>query len=101
MTVKQNLEFIQEAVKYAEYSAYKIYVDDELNNEYEFRVNRFTESFYEIPLGFSTICNVIMHSTELDDLVKLTKFRNLLFKKAVANRYSPSINSSMFEDWFY
>lgn len=101
MTVKQNLEFIKEAVKYAaEKISFKKYFSGEhdQSSEFEFILNKNEMLFTEIPIGFSTICNVILESTELDDLIKTTKFRKLLLNGV---RSLPNSIDSVFEQRFY
>lgn len=99
MTVKQNISFINEAVKFSTYLTTSTvnYVDNEnFSNYYLTPINDTSIKIY-IPIGLMTICDVILNSTLLDSLAKNSKFHKHLMLKS----YSTFATEFSFEADFF
>lgn len=69
MNINQNIELINELIKYSEYLIKNQY---SYKYKYEYINN---DIIFKIPIGFTTICNVILYSSRLNDLIRNSKFQ--------------------------
>lgn len=73
MTIKQNIDFINELFKYSEYIIYQTNNNVlQYNSNFKYTNNNIS---FILPVGFKTICDTVLNSTKLDDLIKNSKFQ--------------------------